>query len=526
MSLFPASERHGKSFYLDVVYLLRTEILWLGFFSLLALLLFLYPSQSVLDKIMDVHSRQKSLNYMMLIASAFFLLAVWISGTVLEKFPNSSDEYAYLLQAEMFSRGKLWETAHDLPDFFTHINIAQHDGILVSRFPPGWPLVLSAAFEIGMDPSLVNPMLGLLALVVFYFFVERYYDFRVAVWSVLALALSGFYLFNAGSFFSHVACMLMTLLFVFNVYLYNEKRNFVYGLLAGFFLGFVVVIRYYTAVLIFLPFLVYLIMEHRLKIIPLFIWMAIGGLPCLAYLLWYNYSITGNALLPVTVWAYPAEQLGFVKGHSLVQGLEHLVRRTLMFIYWVSPGMLVLYAVYLWQKVSSPSERFFRPEDYAFLMLALGYFFYYQIGGNQYGPRFFFEGYPFLVVFVVKKVFEKREKWARALLLASVVFAVVKLPFIAQREAEIVDQRQDIYDLVEQKKITNAIIFVTSSTSPVRPMPTGDLTRNDPKFMNDVIYVLELPGINDEILDYYADRSAYKYVRDPNDSDGELIRIR
>jgi hypothetical protein len=57
-------------------------------------------------------------------------------------------------------------------------------------------------------------------------------------------------------------------------------------------------------------------------------------------------------------------------------------------------------------------------------------------------------------------------------------------------------------------------------------MPRGDLTRNDPKFMNDVIYVLELPRINDQIMEYYSDRAVYKYVRDLNEPQGELIKIR
>lgn len=526
MSLFPRGDQHGISFYRDVVYLMRTEILWLGYFFLFALLLYRYASSATLDNLLNIRTRSKALYYMMLIASGFLFAAVLINVEVLEEFPNSSDEYAYLIQAEMFSRGKLWERAHDLPDFFYHINIAQHEGILVSRFPPGWPLILSVAFEIGMNASLMNPLLGLIALVVFYFFVRRYYDARVAVWSTLALSFTGFYLFNAASYFSHTACLLVTLLFVFNVYRYQEKKLFIYGILAGFFLGFVVIIRYYTALLIFLPFLIYLVFEHRWKVIPLFVWMGIGSLPCMTYLLWYNYSITGDALLPVTMWAYPAEQLGFVKGHSVMKGAEHLVRRALMFIYWTSPGLLILYLVFLWRKIKSPAERLLRPEDYAFITLTVGYFFYHEIGGNQYGPRFLFEGFPFLIAFVVSNVLKTREKWAVALLLASVAFAIVKLPFISQREGTIIDQRQDMYDLVEEQNIRNAVVFVASPTSPIRPMPTRDLTRNDPNFMNNVIYVLPIHGINDQIMKYYGDRAVYRYERDINDSNGELVRIR
>ena len=44
--------------------------------------------------------------------------------------------------------------------------------------------------------------------------------------------------------------------------------------------------------------------------------------------------------------------------------------------------------------------------------------------------------------------------------------------------------------------------------------------------MNDVIYVLELPRINDQIMEYYGDRSVYKYVRDLNKPHGELVKLR
>ncbi|MEX2230985.1 MAG: glycosyltransferase family 39 protein [Cyclobacteriaceae bacterium] len=526
MSLYPPSPQQGFVFYRDLVYIARTEILWLGSFFLLTFILAAYPSHAALDNFLNLRLKKKAVYYMMLVASAFFLTTVLIGSEILEQFPNSADEHAYLFQAEMFSCGKLWERAHDLPDFFFVNTIVQHDGILVSRFPPGWPLVLSAAFDAGLQPSLVNPLLGLLTLVVFYFFTRRYYGELVAIWSLLALATTGFYIFNSASYFSHVSCLLVALLFVFNVYLYQEKNNFVYGLLAGFFLGFVVLIRYYTAVLIFAPFLVYLLMQYRFKAIYLFLLIGLGSLPCLMYFFWYNYSITGNALVPVTVWAYPLEGLGFVKGHTILKGVEHLLRWILMFFYWCSPGLIILYVVFLWRKIKTPAERFLRPEDYAFIALMIGYFFYYQIGGNQYGPRFLFEALPFLVVFVINKVLQARQKWAMALLIASLVYPIVKLPFIVYREERIIDERQNLYDLVDEQKIRNAVVFVSSSTSPIRPMPADDLTRNDAKFLNDVLYAVELPRINDQLMGYYSDRAFYRYVRDPDHPEGELIRMK
>lgn len=526
MYWFPPSERQGDIFFVDFVMLARAELLWFALLLLLAWGFYAYLSADEMGRSRFVVQGGRSVYCMMLICTSFFLMAVWFADVILEAFPNSSDEYAYLFQAEMFSRGKLWERAHDLPGFFFINNIPQHDGILVSRFPPGWPLVLSSAFEIGMSPTLVNPLLGLLSLVVLYFFAVRYYDRNVAVWTLVIVGLCGFFLFNSASFFSHVSCFLVTLSFVYCVYLYRDKQRLVYAVLAGFFLSFVVLIRYYTALLIFLPFLVYLLVEHRWGVVPLFVGMALGSIPCMAYLLWYNYSITGNALLPVTVWAYPHESVGFVRGHTFLKGVEHLVRWMLMFIYWVSPGLLLLYGVFLVKKLGNSAERLAHPEDYAFLMLTIGYFFYYQIGGNQYGPRFLFEGFPFLALFVVHRVFQSGARWAIALLVACAIYPLLKLPFISYREGEIIDQRQDLYRLVKEQKITNAVVFILSPTSPLRPMPADDLTRNDPMFMNDVIYALALPGINDQIMEYYDGRAFYQYIRDVESERGQLVRIR
>ena len=186
MTLYPPSGRQGFVFFQDLVFLARIEILWIGFFLLLTLVLAVYPSRTALQEFLNLRTRSKGIFYMMLIASAFFFTTLVTASHALEYFANSSDEYAYLFQAEMFSRDKLWERAPDLPDFFHLNNIAQHDGILLSRFPPGWPLILSVAFEAGIAPYLINPLLGLITLVVFYFFCKT-----VLQWPGGSLVLAG-----------------------------------------------------------------------------------------------------------------------------------------------------------------------------------------------------------------------------------------------------------------------------------------------------------------------------------------------
>jgi hypothetical protein len=521
----PHGSDKSRAFNLDLLNLVFSELLWLGAFLLIAWILATYmPLLKITDRLEA--SLIKSWRPSVVVTVAIsFLASVAVSYYTLEQFPNSSDEYVYLFQAETMSKGKLWEKAHDLPEFFRLIHIAEKDGIRVGRFPPGWPLILSTAFYLGIPPFLVNPILGLLSLVVFYSFGKRFYGQRIALWSLLILAFSSFFVFNAASYFSHTSCMLATVLFVYGIYLYREKSKIIYLVAAGFFLGVILIIRYYTAVLIFLPFFFFLIRQFKVKAMIIFFWIGVGALPCLLFLFWYNYTITGNPLLPVTMWAYADEGLGFVRGHTPAKGMEHLLRWGCMFLYWCSPALLILYGTALWRKLKVKAARVNHPEDYMFIVLVIGYFFYYEIGGNQYGPRFFFEALPFLILFVVREITMSHQRWATALLCAGIIYAFVKIPFIAHREHQVVEERNDIYRVVEKSQISHAVVLIGTHTGVIRPMPAGDLVRNDVGYGNDVLFAHDIPKKNRILRSYFPDRTFYRYVRDPEKVEGWLVKV-
>jgi hypothetical protein len=526
LSYLPQEPGKSQAFYNDLVQLAFSEILWLFGFLLLTWVFGVYiPLNHIRDR-MEAYLMKAPVLYVISVITLSFAVSVIIAHSSLHRFANSSDEYVYLYQAETFSKGKLWEKAHELPEFFYFNHIAQKDGISIGRFPPGWPAILSLAFYLDIPPFLINPFLGLISLIVFYLLAIKLYGQRVALWALPVLALTSFYIFNAASFFSHSSCVLCTLLFVYGIYCYREKENLWYLLLAGFALGMMMAIRYYTALIVFVPFFFFIFSEYRLKAIPVFFWIGLGSLPCVIAGFWYNYSITGNPLMPVTIWAYADESLGFVKGHTVVQGIEHIIRWMLMFLYWCSPAVLLLYFILLWKKVRHSTERVTHPEDYIFVLLLIGYFFYYEIGGNQYGPRFFFEALPFVVLFVVARVMNSRSQWAMALFFAGIIYGVVKIPFIASREHRVVEERNDLYQKVKRQGITNAVIFISTHTGVIRPMPAGDLTRNDADYNNEVLYALDLKEKNERLMQYYPKRKFYKYIKDKESVEGRLVRLR
>jgi 4-amino-4-deoxy-L-arabinose transferase-like glycosyltransferase len=524
--LFPEEPDKSFGFYRDLVRLCSNEMLWLSLFLFVTVALLLYaPLWSLIARV-NSQLLERAGFYTTLFIGFTFVASLFIAYNTLQAFANSADEYVYLYQAETLSQGRLWNEAHPLKDFFLYSHIAQKDGISVGRFPPGWPLLLSIPFAVGFPPGMLNPFLALITLALFYRFSKKHYGKRVAVWAVLSLALTSFFIFNAASFFSHIACLLFVLAFMYFLYLHLEKRTVAYALLAGAFLGWTAITRYYSAVLIFIPVVAFLFYEYKWKSLRTFLLLGAGALPFLIFLFWYNYKITGDGFLAVTVWTDAREGLGFgIRGYTPVEGIEHFVRRVLMFCYWCSPGLLILYLIFIFQKIRS-AERFLRPEDYFVLTLIVGYYFYYHIGGNQYGPRFWLEGLPFMIIFVVRRVLDSAARWPMALFVAGVIYGIVKMPFIMQREHRIVSERVDLYKVVEEANVDNAVILVTTHTGVMRPMGMLDLTRNGITWDGDVIYALDKGPENRELFQYYPARSFYRYVRDHEIVEGELIRLK
>lgn len=518
---------HGKSatYYHDLFRLGGYELLWTALLLAVWMLFYSWRSLNLIAGSVKLGRAVAAGRFLWLLCLAFATAVMVISVPVLQAFPNSSDEYVYLYQARTMTEGRLWEDSHPVEKSFGFNHIAIKDGMMVGRFPPGWPLVLALFLSAGVPAFLVGPLLALITLILFYRFAAAKYDDTIAAWASVAVTATSFFLFNSASYFSHGVCLLATVVFAMLFERWKVHPRFLHAAGAGVAIGLIAITRYYTAVLIFLPYVVYLVSRYKWSSWRFFIGVAVGATPLLVFLGWYNYSITGNVLEPVTVWAYRSEGIGFVNGHSVLKGLEHIGRRFLMFVYWCSPVLLVLYFYYLFFRPRAQSWSS-NPEDYLFLSLVAGYFFYYEIGGNQYGPRFYYEAFPFMVLFVVQQVFAQGRRWARALFFAGLIVSFVRIPVTAVRERGIVDQRVDIYRQVSEQRISNAVILLSSGTSPLRPMPSGDLTRNDMRFSNDVLYAIDHIHANADLMRYYAGRRFYTYVREPDSVHGRITRIR
>jgi hypothetical protein len=522
---FPSKDENTPGYYSDLVAFLFTEGFWLMVLVIVTVYFSFYGNlEKHINKIEAILLKNSSVTLYILLM-VFFLITILVATIGLKQFPNSADEFAYLFQAEQLSDGKLWDAVHPKPDFFEFHHLAQKDGKWVSRFPPGWPLVLSVAFIFEIPPFAINALIGVIVLGIFYKLMDRFYGERIAIWSVFILAFSSFFIFNAASYFSHTVSLLEGLLFIYFSHRYLQTKRLWYTLLAGFALGMLVMTRQLTAVVFFVPLCAYLLYQLRIRALPPLFLIGLGALPFVGAFLWYNQKITGDPLMPVTVWTNADEALGFVKGHTPVKGLKFTFKRLMMFLYYTSPALLVLYFLYLFERLKNFKRILSNPGDYLFLLLIIGYFFYYHSGGNQYGPRFYLEGFPFLIGFVVARVLRMNTRWAKVFLFCGLIYSIVKIPLITYREHQVIEERMDVYSLVEEQGINNAVVFISSETGIIRPMPVEDLNRNDRHYENDVIYARDLGAENLTLMKHYSTKDFYIYKRGIDVPSGELIKI-
>lgn len=456
------------------------------------------------------------------VAAANLALALVVLFTALQDFPNSGDEYAYLVSAEIFSRGRTSVPSPPLPRFFDVMHVV-NDGKFYGKYPPGWPLLLAVGVFFGV-PWIVNPLLGVATVFAVHGLARRLFSVEAANASALSLLGSPFLVFNSASYFSHPACLLavvMFLRFLFDVVERPESRARFAGL--GACAGAAFLIRPFTAVVLLAAPTVHLLLSlaRREGRKERLVGLSISALPFLVFLgifFEYNRIQTGNPLLqPFEMYASwdvpkaPKDRAEWASRFS-----THVLDRTWELNRWLALSPLFL-ALGLAIRATRKDPRV-RVLALSFASLFAAFFFYWGEGGFQYGPRYLYEALGGLAVITgaVIASFGRRG----ALMLASILILGTTVFLRSVEEvSEQITSKKDIYRCAEERKLSNSIVFVRSNSGPA---PAWDLPRNGIDFNPPVLFVRDLGPENRLLLQEYPGRDAYYYEYDGAARKGRL----
>jgi hypothetical protein len=240
--------------------------------------------------------------------------------------------------------------------------------------------------------------------------------------------------------------------------------------------------------------------------------VALGGLPWVIVLAAYNFQMNGS---PWQLTTLPTTMGLWFRPKFAMRGADILSTQMLRFVLWTPPLLLFVYIFYLARAGKDVRRGLI---DWMPVLMAAALYCYVERGGNQYGPRFYYETFPFLAVFTAASLFKERAfadkapRDRRAFALVAISAAVMPISFTihAVIEHRVIAERRDPY--VQTANLTDAIVLIGGRVGTARSMGPLDLTRNGIEHTGSVLYALDLDDeANCRLQRSYPDRRLYRY---------------
>ena len=521
---FPQAGPFSLTFWQVVLGVLAvcTAVAWAGWF----------PEETVaLHSKISTFSSRHFLTISIALSVVTLIVLLLIAALVLQQFPNSGDEYAYLFQAHTFASGRLWNELPPLERFFTLNWIVEKDGKWVSLYPLGWPGLLTLGSLLGFPEWMVNPILASLSIVILILLAQRLEGTTVALVAALMLATTPFFLFNAASYFTHLPVSLAALVLAYFCVRFCASGKAIDALLMGGALGVIGLIRYYSSILFFGSLLIFFLCTRPPKRLLMFLWICCGAAPFLIMLLLYNHAITGHALQNTMQWGFPELHIASIGSLANMTFLQNAAKKIIKnigeLVMFSSFFLLLLYGLSLSVKVLKRTLQFY---DFFFIAFILGYTLISFRAGNQYGPRYYYDAFPFLILTAVSgahhiisstRVHTARHVTVHALMI-TVILSLCSLPFVSLYTYKVIDERRDVFKLVETQGIRNAVVMLSNGTGVLRPMERSDLVRNGISIDGEVIFAHDLGQENCKLQALFPERHFWVYKREPHTVQGRL----
>ncbi len=442
------------------------------------------------------------------LAPAAVFLLYCVNRDVLHSFMSSADEHSCYFLAECLRKGKLWVAPHPLSEFFNVTHVGNKAGKWFSVYPPGWPLLWAAGISAGLQ-DLVNPLLTALSLPFFLASARRVFNTTSALLGTLLCVTAPFFLFTGAAYFSHPTALLSSCLFLYAFLRWNdapEQQKTGWGILFASAIGYGLMTRYLTTAALAIPFLlpplITLLKRRRLNRDE--IWIAVILAVFFVLILWQNFSISGKPFKAPNQFDKSWERLGFRSDYTPFDGLWFIGARVFYLMDWSAPALVIFYFLSFFNRHKwTPLQNGFRLAPAA---LASAYFLYFSWGGNQWGPRYYYEAFPFLcatAVYTGVRLWDNFPAWRGSL---AVVLAVslASQGILFQKQAafhgKAAAERKALYVLAEKTLQTPSLVFLHGFIGNTLVMGEEDAVRNGPFLDGRILYAHDLGQEKNKLL--------------------------
>lgn len=448
------------------------------------------------------------LSLLVLLCVIFSLVIAWV---VFQDSIVSSDEWSYLMQAHIFSQGRLAVPSPMHREFFDHVHIV-NNGRYYSKYPPGWPSLLAIGVWLGV-PRLVNPLLGAGTLVLLYAIGKKLYTPQMALLAALFALVSPYFLFNTASYFSHTASLFFVALLVFFLMQGWEERRSLYFFLAGLSGSASFLVRPFDQCAVLVPIGIFLgVSLMRKHLGPHHVaWFGLGHLIGFLLFLFYNTLQNGH---PLMTGYHVADQWMHRWFGLELWMLQYSVSYLYKLLLWSFPGLPILALVTLFASAVERVKQWERWLASLFFALIVAYALIAFPEGPGYGPRYYYSGFlaiPLLGAKGCVVLFETAKKrFFSFLLLGAVLLHVgVVLPYHSTLAYQDIYAQNDFERQVKQINPGQALVFLAPD-----PESGQAPTRNTIDFRGNIIYAIDMGEQNALLMEAYPGRRYFLYQAD------------
>jgi len=459
--------------------------------------------------------------------------------------PKTSDEVSLLFQAKIFASGHWAAPLPPLTEMFQLETTIVYNHRWFSMYQPGHSLMLAAGCLFGL-PWLVGPLLSTGSIFFTYRIAQSFYDETNARLSTILLISSPFFLLSGSTYTVHNTSLFALSFFTWMVIKYYKNNNPLLLLCAGIGLGLAFITRAYTALAYCLPIIAYGIYLSLKKELTSYVWfwIGLGFLPFFLFQLWNNFYLTGDALIfPYQLFLvkdYNSIGFGKMVGGILYGSQGHTFAKAFInFFYNLSvlsfhtfgwPLVSLLpFLIILFRKLSK-TDAFVVSIIFSQI---IAYFFYWYNGVGFWGPRFYTEILPLLVILSIQGIRLVRLKgipffnypvypaWIMVFILilgAVLLYIPLEINFIKNSlwGCKPIPALNTKPALVLVRNLPQDVPFAKTINMFIFP---AAFNKNDPQLQGDVIYGKYLPNTPiEKIRVLFPFRSLYRlrYVNNTN----------
>jgi hypothetical protein len=351
----------------------------------------------------------------LILAVVGFLASALVTQRVFEAIPHIEDEVAYVWQAKALVEGHLKVSSPAHTRSFLVPFVVDLDGERFGKYPPGWPALLSLAIQLGIR-AWINPLLAGLGVWLTYQLGKRCFNPLVGLLAAGLTVTSPFFLMNSGSLLSHPFGLVLSELFALGwlsafwgnncvnrveIPPNSTRKQWVNTILSALLLGILILTRPMTALTVALPFglhgLYLMLRSDRATRIRLLAFGLVTMIFVGLYIFW-QYYLTGNALLnPYTLW-WPYDRVGFGPGHGHDLNGHNLHMAWINTRHSLDAGKYDLFGWGAYSWIFLPFGLWASRRNLKGLMIGsvvismVLVYTTYWIGATLFGPRYYYEG--------------------------------------------------------------------------------------------------------------------------------------